>query len=287
MRTELSERSSAIRERIIDPGSWTDSHCHLHDLEDVPGLLERSRAANVDRLICIGTSEESSHAAISLAKRSSESDHLPMLWATVGQHPHDATSDSGWLLQLLERSKVLLPRGPKPPGSIVAVGECGLDFHYNYSPPDAQREAFILQISLARLFDLALVVHTRSAWQETFDLLESELQPERVVIHCFTGGPDEARRCLDLGAYLSFSGIATFKNAEDIRRAVDLCPIDRLLIETDAPYLAPVPHRGTPNEPAFVSLVGVALAKRKGIDVDEFARHTSNNAVKAFGISSG
>lgn len=281
----MTEPSSATSASKFDPISWTDSHCHLHDLEDVAGLLERSRAAHVNRLVCIGTTEESSLEAIALATRASGDGLMPKLWATAGQHPHDASSDSTWLVQLLERNGTLLAPGPKPPGSIVAIGECGLDFHYNYSPVEAQREVFVLQISLARRYGLALVVHTRDAWEATFSILATEPGPDRVVIHCFTGGPDEARRCLDLGAYLSFSGIATFKNAEDIRQAVDLCPVDRLLIETDAPYLAPVPHRGSPNEPAFVSLVGEALAKRKGIDAKEFARQTSQNASEVFGFS--
>lgn len=272
---------------MFDAIGWTDSHCHLHDLDDVVGLLSRARESHVGRLVCIGTSEESSTEAIALAARSRNDGHAPQLWATAGQHPHDASNDSSWLVQLLEQHGSLRSPGPRLPGSVVAVGECGLDFHYNYSPETAQREAFVLQISLARRFGLALVVHTRDAWAETFSILENEPGPERVVIHCFTGGPEEARRCLDLGAYLSFSGIATFKNAEDIRMAVDLCPMDRMLVETDSPYLAPVPHRGSPNEPAFVSLVGAALAGRKGMDVMEFARQTSRNAAEVFGLTDG
>lgn len=283
----MAEPPIATSTTGYDPDGWTDSHCHLHDLEDVPGLLARSRAANVNRLICIGTTEESSLEAIALATRARHEDLVPRLWATAGQHPHDASSDIEWLPKLLERNGALLASGPKPPGSIVAIGECGLDFHYNYSPAKAQREAFALQISLALRYDLTLVVHTRDAWEETFSILANEPRPDCVVIHCFTGGPDEARRCLDLGAYLSFSGIATFKNAEDIRLAVDLCPTDRLLIETDAPYLAPMPHRGSPNEPAFVSLIGEALAQRKGLDAKEFARRTSLNASEVFGLSDG
>ena len=285
--TELPDPTNAQIPIAVDPVGWTDTHCHLHDLEDVPALLERARAIDVNRLICIGTNEESSIEAIALAKRSREGGLLPKLWATVGQHPHDASNDNGWLPELLEKNAPLIAPGPKLPGTIVAIGECGLDFHYNYSPANAQREAFAMQISLALRHGLALVVHTRDAWEDSFSMLAHEPRPDRVVIHCFTGGPDEARRCLDLGAYLSFSGIATFKNAEDIRLAADLCPIDRLLIETDAPYLAPVPHRGLPNEPAFVSLVGTAIAQRKGIDVREFAHRTSQNASAVFGLSDG
>ncbi len=270
-----------------DPGGWTDSHCHLHDLDDVHMVLERACAAHVTRLICIGTNEESSIAAIALARRARDGDCASKLWSTVGQHPHDASHGREWLSELLEQDRALVAPGPKPPGSIVAVGECGLDFHYNYSPESAQREAFASQIALALRYDLALVVHSREAWKDTFSLLAREPRPDRVVIHCFTGGPDEARRCLDLGAYLSFSGIATFKNAEDIRLAIDLCPLDRLLVETDAPYLAPVPHRGKPNEPAFVALVGEAIAQRKKIDTMELARRTSLNSTAVFGLGDG
>ena len=140
---------------------------------------------------------------------------------------------------------------------VVAVGECGLDYHYDHSPRDVQREVFAAQIALAHAHDLALVIHTREAWDDTFDILAAEGVPERTVFHCFTGGPDEARRCLDLGAYLSFSGIVTFPTADDVRAAAALCPLDRLLVETDAPYLAPVPHRGERNE------AGVRSARRR------------------------
>jgi TatD DNase family protein len=150
---------------------------------------------------------------------------------------------------------------------VVAVGECGLDYFYEHSPRDAQRAAFAAQVALAAAQDLALVVHTRDAWDDTVDILAAEGMPARTVIHCFSGGPDEARRCLDLGAHLSFSGIATFKNADDVRAAAALCPLDRLLVETDAPFLAPVPHRGRPNEPAFVVLVGAAIAAARGVAV--------------------
>jgi TatD DNase family protein len=130
-----------------------------------------------------------------------------------------------------------------------------------------QREVFAAQVALAHAHGLALVVHTREAWDDTFAVLAAEGIPERTVFHCFTGGPPEARRCLDLGGHLSFSGIVTFKAADDVRAAAALCPLDRLLVETDSPYLAPVPHRGRANEPAFVPLVGAGVAAAKGVDV--------------------
>src|SRR5205814_7433827 len=127
-----------------------------------------------------------------------------------------------------------------------------------------QRDVFAAQVALARERDLALVVHTREAWDDTFDVLSAGDPPERWVLHCFTGGPDEARRGLDLGAHVSFSGIVTSKNADDVRAAAALCPLERLLVETDAPYLAPVPHRGQPNRPAWVPVVGAAVAAARG-----------------------
>ena len=146
------------------------------------------------------------------------------------------------------------------------MGECGLDYFYEHSPRDAQREAFAAQIALAHRHGLPLVVHARDAWDDLFDVLSSEGVPERTVLHCFTGGPDDARRCLDAGMLLSFSGIVTFKNAEPVRDAARLCPLDRLMVETDSPFLAPVPHRGQRNEPGFVPLVGAFVAQLKGLD---------------------
>lgn len=165
---------------------------------------------------------------------------------------------------------------------VVAIGECGLDYHYENSPRTEQREAFARQIALAHEHGLSLVVHTRDAWSDTFDVLDAEGTPESTIIHCFTGGPDEARACLDRGAYLSFSGIVTFKNAGEIREAAMLCPSDRVLVETDSPFLAPVPHRGKTNEPAWVTVVGEAVARLRGVDAGEFAHTTTANALRAF-----
>ena len=174
------------------------------------------------------------------------------MYATAGVHPHEASGGVEGLEALLAEPEV------------VAVGECGFDLHYEHSPRDAQREVFAAQVELALAHDLALVIHTREAWAETFDVLAATGVPERTVFHCFTGGPDEARRCLDLGGYLSFSGIVTFKTADELRAAAALCPLDRLLVETDSPYLAPVPHRGEPNRPALLPLVGAAVAAAQG-----------------------
>ena len=192
------------------------------------------------------------------------------MWATVGVHPHEASGGLEGIESLLTEPEV------------VAVGECGFDLHYEHSPRDAQAEVFAAQIELAKAHDLALVVHTRSAWPETFALFDELGMPERTVIHCFTGGPDEARRCLDLGAHLSFSGIVTFKGAPEVREAAALCPLDRLLVETDAPWLAPVPHRGRPNQPAFVTIVGEALADALGVQLGQVAESAWNNAARVY-----
>jgi len=196
------------------------------------------------------------------------------VWATAGVHPHDASGGIDGIEALLSEPE------------IVAVGECGLDYHYDHSPRGLQREVFAAQIALAHAHSLALVVHTREAWDDTFDVLLAEGVPERTVIHCFTGGAAEAARCLSIGAYLSFSGIVTFKGASDVREAAELCPLDRLLVETDSPFLAPVPHRGKPNRPALVTLVGAAIADVKAISVETVADVTWKNANVVYGLPS-
>ena len=247
---------------------WADNHCHLpyKGLEDPVTELAAARAAGVERCISVGTDAEQSAAAVEVA-RAHEG-----VWATVGLHPHDAVQGVDTIVPLLD--------GPE----VVAVGECGLDYHYDHSPRDVQRAAFAAQIALAHERGLALVVHTREAWDDTWSILEAEGAPERTVFHCFTGGPDEARRCLDLGAFLSFSGIVTFKAADDVRAAAALCPLDRLLVETDAPYLAPVPHRGAVNRPAYVPLVGAAVAAAKGVDVELVEASSWEATERAYGL---
>lgn len=293
---------------------WFDSHCHIQDefapesgdgpvvahADRLAATLARAATSGVTRLVCVGTGAATSAAAVELV-RSLRRPGGPAaaegvdLWATVGLHPHDATDGVASLDAVLADAVSASGAGAGDdagPGRdrgdhrnvVVGIGECGLDYYYEHSPRDAQREAFALQIELARRHDLALVVHTRDAWDDTFDVLAAVGVPERTIIHCFTGGPDEARRCLDLGALLSFSGVVTFKNADDVREAARLCPIDRMLVETDSPFLTPVPHRGSPNEPARVPLVGAAIAQVKGLTTSEVATMTTANARAAFGI---
>ena len=162
------------------------------------------------------------------------------------------------------------------------VGECGLDYFYDHSPRPEQRVAFAAQIQLAHERSLPLVIHTRDAWEETFDILDAEGVPERTIFHCFTGGPAEARQCLQRGAYLSFSGIVTFKTATELHDAARLCPLERMLVETDSPYLAPVPHRGKANQPAYVTHVVQALSDLRSQPLDEVRSATVANACLAF-----
>jgi TatD DNase family protein len=254
---------------------WTDDHCHLGWNGDGPAdpavadqMVADARAAGVDRLITVGTDAARSADAVAAAAR-----HPGVVWATVGLHPHDARNGLDGLVEMLDA-----------PG-VVAVGECGLDYHYDHSPRDVQREAFAAQVALAHEHDLALVIHTREAWDDTFAVLDAEGVPERTVFHCFTGGAEEARACLDRGGHLSFSGIVTFRSADDVRAAAVLCPLDRTLVETDSPYLAPVPHRGRPNRPSLVPVVGEAVAAAKGIEAAAVAEATWANAERVYRLA--
>jgi TatD DNase family protein len=250
---------------------WVDSHCHI-DYDGVgTGAIAEAQAAGVTRMITIGTDAARSANAVSIARAHDG------VWATVGLHPHEASHGVEGIEHLLK------PADPV----VVGVGECGLDYYYEHSSRKDQRLAFAAQIALAHELGLTLVVHTRDAWDDTFEILSVEGAPERWVLHCFSGGPGEARRGLDMGAYLSFSGIVTFKNADDVRAAADLCPADRLLVETDSPFLAPVPNRGRANRPAWVPLVGVAVAAAKGLPPHEVEEATWANAVSAFRLPPG
>jgi TatD DNase family protein len=244
---------------------WVDSHCHVQDApdDDADAAVSEAAAAGVGLLVAVGTDVRTSHLAVALADR-----HDGVVVATAGVHPHDAAGGTEGLTELLDG------------GRVVAVGECGLDYHYDHSPRAVQREVFEAQVDEARQRDLALVVHTREAWDDTFAILRNAA--DGTVLHCFTGGPAEAKRALDAGLTLSFSGIVSFKGATDVREAAALCPLDRLLVETDAPYLAPVPHRGKTNRPAWVPLVGEAVAAAKGVPVGEVEAASTANAERVF-----
>jgi TatD DNase family protein len=246
---------------------WTDTHCHLEDNRMDLGTEAAVRAAldaGVSTMITIGCDADTSRAAIAVAAQH------PEVWATVGLHPHEAQHGTDQLLPFIDQPRV------------IAIGECGLDYYYEHSDRPSQRRAFAEQIALAHQHELTLVVHTRDAWDETLDILDAEGVPTNTVMHCFSGGPEHAKLCLDRGMFLSFSGIVTFKNAADLRDAALMCPEDRLLVETDSPYLAPVPHRGKQNQPAFVAVVGNAIAKLRNVAPEHLAEATSRNARRAF-----
>ncbi|HWF15661.1 MAG TPA: TatD family hydrolase [Acidimicrobiales bacterium] len=271
---------------------WFDSHCHVQEeylvggesgapgAVDAEPVLARAAEAGVDRLICIGTGATTSAQALELARTTVRLGAPPRAWASVGLHPHEAIEGVEAVAMLLAHA---MQAGD---GALVAVGECGLDYYYEHSPRDAQRDAFAAQIALAHAHGLALVIHARDAWDDLFDVLAAEGVPERTVLHCFTGGPDELDRCLRAGMYVSFSGIITFKNAADVRAAAARCPLERLLVETDSPFLAPVPHRGRTNEPSYVPLVGEAVALVKGCPVDEVRERTALSTAMVFSTGS-
>ena len=259
-----------------DP-TWVDSHCHLQleigearfSPDDADAQVMRARDAGVEWMVCVGTGLETSTQAIDLASRYVD------VYATVGLHPHDAKDlEAEW-------SGLAALAGAE---RCVAIGEAGFDLNYEHSPHEEQEVAFRRQIQLAKTVDRPLMIHSRNAWDDTFRVLDSEGVPARTIFHCFTGGPDEARAALDRDCYLSFSGIVSFKSAEDVRAAAAIARAERVLVETDSPYLAPVPHRGRPNEPAFVSIVGAALAAARGVDVREIADLTRANAARVFGV---
>ena len=246
---------------------WTDTHCHLTDARMPGGADEAVRAAvagGVTTMVSIGTDAETSASAIAIAKRHEE------VWATVGLHPHDAQHGVAQLLPYLSANKV------------IAIGECGLDYYYEHSDRPSQRTAFAEQIQLAHEHQLSLVIHTRDAWDETFEILDAEGIPSNTIMHCFSGDEIRARQCVERGLFLSFSGIVTFKNANDLREAALFCPDENLLVETDSPYLAPVPHRGKMNQPALVSIVGGSIAELRNSTPEHIAHITSANALRAF-----
>jgi len=251
-----------------------DSHAHIQGKEyagEAEAVIERARFAGVEKIIAVGGAGDmsSNSEAIALAERFSN------VFATVGMHPHDAKDVGAEELEMLRRSAA----HPK----VVAIGETGLDYYYNHSPHDVQRRVFSQFIRMALEADLPIVVHERDAAGETAELLRGEGAGKlRGVIHCFTGDYDSARNYLDLGFYLSFTGIVTFKNAGALREVARRVPLERLFVETDSPYLTPVPHRGKRNEPAYARLVAETIAAVRKLSLEEFAHATTANVEKLF-----
>lgn len=250
--------------------SLIDSHCHLDSAEfneDREAVIERALAAGVEHMMAIGTGNgpPDLEAGLRLA------DRHPQFYATVGIHPHDAAkagpADFRRVADLLAHPKLL------------AVGEIGIDYHYDFSPREVQNSAFIEQMEIAAQARKPIVIHTREAWDDTLALIERHWTPHGIggIMHCFSGGPEEARRALDLGFYLSFGGILTFPKALAVQQAAKSAPRDRILIETDAPYLAPVPKRGKRNEPALMVHTARKLAELRGESYEELCNATTEN----------
>lgn len=250
--------------------SLVDSHCHLDSPEfdaDRDQVVQRALEAGVETMLAIGTGSgpPDLEAGVRLAEK------YPCFYATIGVHPHDAAkasaSDFERLAGLLSHPKVL------------ALGEIGLDYHYDFSPRESQRTVFIRQMEIAAAARKPIVIHTCEAWEDTVALLEQHWKPHGTggIMHCFSGGPREAGQALELGFYLSFGGIVTFPKALEVQAAARMAPSDRMLVETDSPYLAPVPRRGKRNEPALMVHTAQKLATLRGESLEAVSRATSEN----------
>jgi len=249
-----------------------DSHCHLDDkrfTDDLDAVLDRAAAAGVTRILTIGTGDGPPEIdrAVRLAER------YPQVFASIGVHPHDAAKVSP---QTYDDLRALVSHA-----KVIAFGEIGLDYHYDFSPREVQREVFIEQLRIAQTANLPITIHTREAWDDTISILrERYFGPG--VMHCFTGGPAQAREALALGFHLSYGGVLTFKTAENVRDSARITPADRLLIETDAPYLAPIPHRGKRNEPAMMIETARKLAEVRETTVESIAALTTASFDRLF-----
>jgi TatD DNase family protein len=252
-----------------------DSHCHLDDTRfdaDRDALIDRALAAGIDTMVSIGTGDgpPDIEVAVRVAER------YECVRATVGVHPHDASKATPETYRELEA----LLKHPK----VVGLGECGLDYHYMHSPREVQIAVFREQIELAKSTCAPLIIHTREAWDETLSILDEHWAPAGLpgVMHCFSGGVREADLCLRMGFLISFAGVVTFPKAIELHEAAKIVPDDMLLIETDAPYLAPVPHRGKRNEPAFVAETAKRLAVLRGTPPERIAEVTTANWHRVF-----
>jgi TatD DNase family protein len=253
----------------FQPGTLVDSHCHLDYAppEARADIIARARTAGVGTMLTIGTKL----AEFDNVRAIAASD--PDIWCSVGVHPHEAAAEAD-----VDAARIVAcTSDPK----VVGIGETGLDFHYDHSPRPQQALSFRAHAAAARETGLPLIVHSRAADHETIQILREE-RPLSGVIHCFSTGRELAEAALEIGFYISISGIVTFKSAEDLRRVVRDLPLDRLLIETDAPYLAPMPLRGKTNEPAFIVHTASAVAALKNVPVEELARETSANFFRLF-----
>jgi TatD DNase family protein len=250
-----------------------DSHCHLADKQfdaDFDAVLQRAANAGVERMITIADSIPEAEKCIALAEK------YDQIFCTVGVHPHAAKD---WDETTLARLRSLAQSSPK----VKAIGEIGLDYHYNFSPVEAQRQAFASQLTLARDLDLPAVVHCREAVEDIWAIVR-EFHDLRIVVHCCTEAWEDVEQFVGTGHFLSFTGIATYPASDIIRETIKQCPIENMMIETDAPYLAPVPHRGKRNEPAFVAETFKLVADLKGLDLAEADKRLTANTVEFFGL---
>jgi TatD DNase family protein len=252
-----------------------DSHCHLDHLkladyqDSLDGALEAARQAGVTGFLCIGIDYEKFDLLLEI-----ESRH-PDVWLTIGEHPlsDTFTHDPEKLMQYASHDR------------IVALGETGLDYHYAPEQAEKQKISFVHHLDAAAKLNKPIIVHSREAQQDTLDLIEAHCGPARGVLHCFTESWNMAQRALDLGFYISISGIVTFNNAEALRDVVKKIPLDRLLVETDSPWLAPVPFRGKSNQPLYLPKVASQVAETKGVSLDALAEATSENFFRLFSLA--
>jgi TatD DNase family protein len=250
-----------------------DSHCHLdfpNFADDLDAVMERARAAGVGAMLTIGTTLAKAQQVIEVAER------FPNVWCSVGIHPHEAAAEADVQAQTL----IEMSRHPK----VIAIGETGLDYFYEHSPRAAQEVNFRAHIQAARVTGLPIIIHTRDADEDTEKILVEEMGKGAFpgLIHCFTSGPKLAQTALDLGLSISFSGIVTFKTAAQLREIAATVPDDRILVETDSPYLAPIPHRGRRNEPSFVADTARVVAQVRGVGPAVLARQTTENFRRLF-----
>ncbi len=253
--------------------SVVDSHCHLDYeglVDQLPAVIERAASAGVGMMLSISTRVANSARLIAIAEK------YHNVYCTIGTHPHHAHEE----LEATAEQLVELARHPK----VIGIGEAGLDYHYDFSPRAAQEQGFRTHIAAARISELPLVIHAREADADVAAILKQEHAAGAFIplLHCFTSSWELAETGLQLGGYVSFSGILTYKTAENLRTVASRVPMDRILVETDAPYLAPVPYRGKSNEPAYVVETLKALAAVKGVTADEMARQTSDNFFRLF-----
>jgi hydrolase, TatD family len=253
-----------------------DSHCHL-DFEalsaDLEGVMARAAAAQVVGMVTISTRVDNFSTYAGLAER------FDNVWCSVGTHPHNADQE----LHIETNDLIRLSEHPR----CIAIGEAGLDYYYDNAPREAQKTGLLRHIAAARITGLPLVIHSRQADEDMAEILEEETGQGAFpfVLHCFTAGMDLARRALALGGYISFSGIVTFRNAQEIQEVARIVPADRYLVETDAPYLAPIPHRGQSNEPSFVRHTALKLAELRGISLEQIGAETTANFGRLFAKS--